>query len=180
MSDTVFQTSRLRVRRWRESDLAQLVAVYGDADAMTWVGDGKPLTRDQCLLWLERTRANYEKFGYGMFAVERKPDNEAIGFCGLIHPGGQTEPEAKYAYDRACWGQGIATEALIGLLRYAVETHQHDYIIATAPENIPSHRVLLKAGMTRGQPIKGTDGSTTELFEYFAGGNAMQTDLDKL
>ena len=43
MIDLVFETKRLLVRRWRDSDLPYLMAVYGDEDAMKWVGDGKPL-----------------------------------------------------------------------------------------------------------------------------------------
>ena len=53
-TDTVFTTLRLRARRWRDSDLASLLEVYGDEDAMRWVGDGSPLTRDEAVRWLQR------------------------------------------------------------------------------------------------------------------------------
>lgn len=167
MIDTVFETDRLRVRRWRESDLPDLMAVYGDADAMKWVGDGRAITESECREWLAVTRRNYETRGYGMFAVEFRGRPGVIGFCGIVHPGGQVEAELKYAYLRRCWGQGIATEVLRGLIGYAASAHGITRLIATtAPENTASHTVLTKAGMSRGELRQDEDGGLTQLFEY--------------
>lgn len=167
--DIVFETNRLVVRRWRSSDLPSLKAVYGDKEAMKWVGDGQPITDDLCAEWLIVTNRNYKKYGYGMFAVELKSESRVIGFCGIVHPGGQEEAECKYAYLRHFWGQGIATEALGGLIGYGVKSHGIGRMIATtSPQNIASHRVLLKAGMVRGTLRKNEDGSFTQIFEYTA------------
>src|SRR5690606_34301109 len=92
-TDTVFTTDRLVVRRWRDSDLAALLAVYGDADAMRWVGDAQPLTGEEAERWLEVTASNYRLRGYGMFAMEDVKEGDVIGFCGIVHPGGQAEAE---------------------------------------------------------------------------------------
>ena len=83
-----------------------------------------------------------------------------------MHPGGQLEPEIKYAYLRSHWGCGFATEAVQGLIAYGVSAHDLDYIIATpAPANLASHRVLLKAGMLRGElHDAGTDDATQVFF----------------
>lgn len=167
MPGIVFRTERLVVRRWSDADLPYLLKVYGDADAMQWVGDGTPLTQEQCVTWLAVTRTNYEKRGYGMFAVDEKHASGVVGFCGIVHPGGQAEPEIKYAYLRSHWGRGIATEAAAGLIEYGAATHGLRYIIATAaPENVASHRVLLKAGMTRSTLQDNGDGSWTQLFYW--------------
>lgn len=169
MSDTVFTTERLTIRRWRDSDLPDLLAVYGDAEAMQWVGDGKPITREECVGWLEITRANYARRGYGMFAVERLSQPGLIGCCGIVHPGGQPEPEVKYAYLRSHWGQGFATEALIGLIDFgATQFGLRNVIATTAPANAASHRVLSKAGMQRGEILDNGDGSQTLVFNWFA------------
>jgi RimJ/RimL family protein N-acetyltransferase len=167
MSEIVFNTERLVVRRWRDSDLPVLLAVYGDAEAVRWVDDGEPITQEECVRWLQVTRANYTKRGYGMFAVEEKVAPGAVGFCGIVHPNGQTEPEVKYAYLRSHWGRGIATEALIGLIQFGATAHGLHYMIATtAPENTASHRVLLKAGMERGALRDNGDGSYTQVFHW--------------
>ncbi|MCA9784227.1 MAG: GNAT family N-acetyltransferase [Calditrichaeota bacterium] len=167
MSDTVFETERLRVRRWRDSDLEPLLAVYGDPEAMKWVDDGKPIAHDECVRWLGVTRANYEARGYGMFAVEEKGALGVIGFCGLVHPGGQPEPEVKYAYRRSHWGRGIATEVVVGLIRFCAREFGIRHLIATtAPENTASHRVLLKAGLTQGLQRQEDDGTLTQIFDW--------------
>lgn len=167
MIDLIFETERLVVRRLRDSDLLDLMAVYGDADAMKWVGDGQPLTEEECREWLMVTRSNYEKRGYGMFAVELRLTHGVIGFCGIVHPGGQEDAEVKYAFLRRYWGQGIATEVLRGLIGYGVGTHGLSRMIATtAPENAASHAVLIKAGMGRGELRADDDGGFTQLFEY--------------
>ncbi len=145
------------------------MAVYGDADAMRWVGDGRSISAEECNEWLVVTRRNYEKRGYGMFAVEFRSEPGVIGFCGIVHPGGQEEAEVKYAYLRRFWGQGIATEVLRGLISYGTSAHGLSRIIATtAPENAASHAVLAKAGMRRGVLRENEDGSFTQIFEYLA------------
>jgi RimJ/RimL family protein N-acetyltransferase len=165
VSETVFDTERLVVRRWRDADLPSILAVYGDAEAMRWVGDGNPLTQENCVKWLAVTHTNYMKRGYGMYAVVGKSDGSTIGFCGLVHPGGQVEPEIKYAYLRSHWGRGYASEAAGGMLKYGATSQGMQRIIATAaPENIASHRVLLRAGMHRGALRRNEDGSHTQLF----------------
>ncbi len=169
MTKTVFKTPRTTVRRWQQSDLSALLKVYGDKDAMRWVGDGEVLSESEAKRWLTVTENNYEKRGYGMFAVEMGASSELIGFCGIVHPDNQAEPEMKYAYSRAYWGQGIATEVARGIIEYGAACHGLTHIIATtAPENTASHRVLLKAGMERGIRRKETDGSLTQLFEWRA------------
>lgn len=173
LQQPVFETMRLSVRRWQDSDLDALLAVYGDHDVVRWVDDGEPITHDECVRWLCVTLGNYEKRGYGMFAVEEKDSPGVIGFCGLVHPDGQSEPEIKYAYYRSCWGRGIATEAAVGLIHYGAKHHGMRHIIATtAPENIASHRVLLKAGLERGALRENDDGSLTQVFHWLFSGSA--------
>lgn len=163
----LFETERLKIRRWRESDLPVLMQVYGDADAMKWVGDGQPITEDECREWLVVTQQNYETRGYGMFAVEHKPTLSVIGFCGIVHPGGQREAEVKYAYLRGLWGRGVASEALQGLIHYGVNSLGIRNLIATtAPENLASQRVLTKAGMIRSELRHNDDSSHTQVFTY--------------
>ena len=173
MSQLEFETKRLLVRRWRDSDLPVLLAVYGDVDAMRWVGDGRAITQEECVQWLAVTRSNYERRGYGMFAIEERSSPGVVGFCGIVHPGGQPEPEIKYALLRSHWGRGLATEAVSGLIAYGASTHKLAFIIATtAPQNTASHRVLLKAGMQQGELRANDDGTHTQLFHWRAGQSA--------
>ncbi|RKP52539.1 GNAT family N-acetyltransferase [Trinickia fusca] len=163
----LFHTPRLRIRRLSAYDLDALLDVYGDADAMRWVGDGAALTEADCARWVEVTERNYTQRGYGMSAIELAADGTVIGFCGLVHPSGQAEPELKYALRREHWGHGYATEAAANMLRYGAEAQSLRQIIATAaPENLASHNVLYKAGMQRITDRIEADGSATALFVW--------------
>jgi [ribosomal protein S5]-alanine N-acetyltransferase len=167
MEDVVFETSRLRCRRWRADDAGALLAVYGDADAMRWVGDGQPLSREGCEEWLRVTASNYRTRGYGMFALEERATGEVAGFVGLVHPGGQAEVEVKYALQRSRWGRGLATEAVRALLAYGSEAHGIRRVIATvAPANAASRRVLARAGMHEIEHRHDEDGTDTLVYEW--------------
>lgn len=165
----LFETTRLRCRRWISADRERLFAVYADAEAMRWVGDGKPITPAECDAWLAVTAANYARRGYGMFALEDRATGEVIGFCGLVHPGDQPEPEIKYALLRSHWGRGLASEAVPALLRHGSTAYGLRRIIATvAPANLASQRVLRKAGLAFARTRRNEDGSSTQVFEWRA------------
>ena len=57
----VFETPRLLGRRLEPQDLEPMLAVYGDLEAMRFVGDGTALSREDCARWLAVTAENYEK-----------------------------------------------------------------------------------------------------------------------
>ena len=161
MKKTIFQTERLQCRLLDSADGEALFAVYSDPEAMRWVGDAQPITPLQCVEWLKVTETNYEKRGYGMFALVDRATSEVVGFAGLVHPGGQAEVEVKYAFLKSHWGLGLASEAVPALLAFGAAEHGLDLVIATvAPENRASLRVLEKAGMTYRERREHPDGET--------------------
>jgi RimJ/RimL family protein N-acetyltransferase len=181
VASTIFQSERLLCRRWIPDDLESLLAVYSDPEAMRWVGEGQPITRSQCEDWLAVTEANYAKRGYGMFAVTERRSKHVVGFVGLVHPGGQLEPEIKYAFLRSHWGVGLASEVVPQLLAYSARAHGLRRIIATvAAENLASQRVLIKAAMVLAERRRNEDGSTTLVFHWQAPGAALYLPEDRI
>ena len=167
----LFETPRLAVRRLSAADVDAMHAVYGDAGAMRWVGDGEPLPREGCVEWVAVTHRNYATRGYGMSALVLRETGEVIGFCGIVHPGGQPAAEIKYALRRAHWGRGLASEAVAGMLAWGATTHGIAEIIATtAPDNAASQRVLAKAGMRPAGSRDNDDGTLTLIFAWHAPG----------
>lgn len=163
----MLETARLIVRRIEASDAAAMHAVYGDAEAMRWVGDGRPIEYSECERWIGVTQRNYVTRGYGMFAVLERQSADVIGFVGLVHPGGQVETEIKYALLRGFWGRGLATEVVTALLGHGASAFGLSHVIATTfPENTASHRVLLKAGMQPCGLRPNEDGTSTQLFAW--------------
>ncbi len=113
------------------------------------------------------TERNYATRGYGMFALEERASNRVIGFGGLVHPGGQSDAEIKYAFLQECWGMGYASEAVPALLAYGNERFGLRLIIATvASENLASQRVLAKAGAKLKELRRNDDGTTTCVFVW--------------
>jgi len=144
----LYSTERLLVRRIDAADFEDLYRVYSDPLAMRYVDEGLPIPRSDCLRWIDVTLANYEKRGYGMSALVLLATQQTIGFMGLVHPGGQDEPELKYALLASAWGAGLATEAARGMLQFGQRRFGMRRVIATtARENAASHRVLEKCGM---------------------------------
>jgi len=163
----MFETERLIVRRLAEDDLDAMFAVYGDADTMRWVDDGVPLTLELCEEWVAVTYSNYATHGYGMSALVLRETGTVVGFCGLVHPGGQKLPELKYALLREHWGRGLAGEAANAMIAYGAMAFGMQRILSTvAPANAASIRVLEKAGFRRTDPRRNDDGSETLVFEW--------------
>ena len=163
----IFETPRLIARHLVSADADAMFAVYGDAGAMRWVGDGNPLERERCVRWIDVTHRNYERYGYGMTALLDRATHDVAGFIGLVHPNGQREAEIKYALRRDYWGRGLASEAATGMLGYAAAVLGLDHVIATAaPEHVISHRVLSKAGLQRDGVRRNADGSQTQIFAW--------------
>ena len=163
----VFETARLRCRWWTDGDLRAIYEVYADAETVRYVGDGQPITMAQCQTWLDVTAANYARRGYGMYTLEDRLTGEIVGFCGLVHPGGQDEPEIKYALRRARWGAGLAGELVPALLAYGARAHALDRVIATVhPDNLASRRVLERAGLVEREVLTDEDGGRTVVFVW--------------
>jgi len=169
VSKEIFQTERLNIRHITPDDAEMLFAVYGDAEAMRWVDDGQPIVWEECVRWIDVTLRNYDVRGYGMSALVLKSSGAVVGFCGVVHPGDQLEPEIKYALLRDYWGQGLATEVVRGMLAYVMTHFALDRVIATIdPDNGASRRVLVKSGMSSLQTENNDDGSLTETLVWVA------------
>ena len=123
--------------------------VFGDAEVMRF-GDGVQ-TREWVEAWLRTCLENYQRRGFGPYAVVEQSTGDVIGYCGLfyfldIH--GQPEIELGYRLRRAAWGQGYATEAARLVRDYAFHTlHIKRLIALIDPDNVPSIRVAEKIGM---------------------------------
>lgn len=167
---TIFTSRRLHCRRWLPDDIDRLFEIYSDPEGARWVGDGQPITRSECDDWLAVTHQNYRQRGYGMFALEDVTTGNVIGFCGLVHPGGQTEAEIKYSFQRQRWGQGLASEVVPQLLMWGHQAMGLNRVIATvAPENLASQRVLEKSGMRLLKKSEDEQGLPMLVFEWLAG-----------
>jgi ribosomal-protein-alanine N-acetyltransferase len=78
-----------------------------------------------------------------------KIDGSLVGGCGVGYFHELRDAELSYTLAKRYWGQGLATEAAVRVLRYAFEVLQLPRVVAVAQvANVASQKVMLKAGMT--------------------------------
>ena len=155
MAETIYETERLRVRRWTEADVPRLVEFYSHPDVWEHVPDLRVRDVEEMEQRLPRLMESYERYGpgLGVWAAERMSDGLAVGTVMLKNlPDGQEQitddVEIGWHLARDCWGQGYATEMARGALAHGFERQGLDCILAvTSTENLRSQAVMKRLGM---------------------------------
>lgn len=147
----LFETERLRLRRFEAGDVDLLVDLDSDPEVMRHITFGVPTPREAYVeTYLPRWFALYEaQPGCGYFAAERRDTGEFLGWFHLrddrIEPG---YSELGYRLRRSAWGQGFATEGALAFVRHGFETLGVPQISArTLLRNLASQRVMQKCGL---------------------------------
>ncbi|MCB0417043.1 MAG: GNAT family N-acetyltransferase [Bdellovibrionaceae bacterium] len=143
-------TSRLKLRRWKESDLIPFRVMNADPRMMEFYPG--TLTDAQSDDVVKRAEKHFEAHGFGLFAVEVLETGEFIGFVGLQNVPFEAaftpaiEIGWRIAFEK--WNQGYATEAAQVVLEYARQELKLPEVIAmTYAGNHRSRRVMEKLGM---------------------------------
>lgn len=154
-SKIVLSTDRLILRTWKSADVPLMAEISSDPLVMEYF----PYTQDFSAteLFVHRINEHFEKYGYGLYAIEIKNTGEFIGFVGLNHPSfeipgftarGLPIVEIGWRLSSSHWGKGYATEAAKAVLNYAFSELKLEEIISfTVPANLKSRRVMEKIGM---------------------------------
>lgn len=146
----MLKTRRLRLRPWRQADLDPFAAMNADPEVMRYFPT--LLDRAQSDALAGRIDAHLAEHGWGLWAVEERDGTPFIGFVGLARQTFEAPftpcVEVGWRLARPFWGQGYATEAAEGVLRYAFDVLCLDEVVSmTSRENLPSLRVMQKLGM---------------------------------
>lgn len=158
---SILETKRLLLRRFVIGDLDALFAFYNDPDVIKYIPDAPRTyaeTKEE-LEWFLNGHPSHPKLG--LWATIFKETDTFVGRCGLLPCtiDGQNEVEVAFAFSKAYWGQGLATEAAQALVQYGLEQLQLPRLICLIEkENLGSIRVATKIGMTfekEGQDEKG-------------------------
>lgn len=112
----------------------------------------------------------------GIWAVESKDTREFLGWFHLRPYGSAPEEtELGYRFKRKVWGQGLATEGSLALVKRAFEELGSSIVVAIAdPENGASRRVMEKVGLKYLGDVKEPDGFLVVKYgltavDYFSG-----------
>jgi RimJ/RimL family protein N-acetyltransferase len=144
----VLETERLVLRPLGEGDLDALLAVVSDPEGLRLLGRQKPRTREETAERLRRVAAHWQEHGFGLWTLLDKEGGGFVGWCGVGYLRGPGDAELTYGLAEAYRGRGLATEAVRRVLRHAFEVLHLPRVVGVAlSENLPSQRVMARAGM---------------------------------
>lgn len=145
----MIETERLRMRSWRDDDVAPFQAICSDPDVMATLGPPLDLAATAArIAWMREHEARY---GHCFWALERRADARLVGWCGIIR--GDMAPvadkvEIGWRLARDCWGVGFASEAARGATAWSFANLPDDEIRAiTWRGNVRSRAVMERLGM---------------------------------
>lgn len=111
------------------------------------------LTREESDTLATRICEHFDRYGFGLWAVEVKGGAQFIGFIGLSVPRFEAhftpcvEVGWRLAYEH--WGKGYATEGARAAVAFGFDELGLDEIVSfTVPEHQHSRRVMERIGMT--------------------------------
>jgi len=144
------ETDRLLLRPHTMDDVEATYQMNLDPRISKYTHDGGVKTKDEIRQIIqENVLGDYQKYGFGRFAVIHKEDNRFIGFAGLKYLPEMDAVDIGYRFLNEYWGRGIATEAGKACLAFGFEQlHLPQIIGLVLPANKASVRVLEKLGFT--------------------------------
>lgn len=145
------ETERLILRSWKPEDLPLFTAINKDVRVMKYFP--ALLTENESEAFYERIQEEFERKGWGLYAVELKDSGQFIGYVGLHEIGFEADftPGVEIGWRLAAdvHNRGYATEAAVEALRLAKAHGLTRLYSFTAVINKPSERVMQKIGMEK-------------------------------
>ena len=143
-----FITPRLLLRSFTSFDFEQLQSFLIDRDVIRYFPRTEPWPNGIVKKWISEQQDQWDKHGYGWWALELKDNHKLIGWCGLGFLNETKETEILYLLGKPFWGKGLATEAAHFSINYAFDEVKLDTVIGLVhPKNLISQRVLEKIGL---------------------------------
>lgn len=145
----ILETERLVLRRMSAEDAEFILDLLNQPSFIKYIGDRHVRTTEDARQYiLSRFVVSYEKFGYGFYLVELKPDKTPIGICGLVKRDTLPDADVGFAFLPEYWSQGYAFESAQAVMDYARNDLKLERILAiTSKDNHSSGKLLNKIGL---------------------------------
>lgn len=145
------ETERLVMRRWTTADQAPFARLNADPEVMRYF-EGT-MTSAMTAGFVQHIEAQFERVGYGLWALEVRDTGRFIGFTGLAQQTFEASftPAVEIGWRLAvpAWGMGYASEAAEAALAFGFERAALAEIVSmTTVTNEPSQAVMRRIGMT--------------------------------
>lgn len=145
----VLETERLNLRRLSIDDAEFILQLLNEPSFIRNIGDkGVRTVADARQYVLNGPVASYQRYGFGLYAVELKESAEPVGICGLVKRETLADVDIGFAFLPEYWSRGYAVESASAVKAYGLEALGLKRLVAiTNPENEGSIRVLEKIGL---------------------------------
>ena len=145
----ILTTERLSLRYFNpEKDAEAMYLLNSNPNVMRYTGDTPFASVDASYAFLCAYN-DYEKYGFGRFAIDLNTTGETIGWCGLKYHERGNFVDLGYRLFEEHWNKGYATEASIASINCGFDALNLDEIVArTSALNTSSIRVIEKLGFT--------------------------------
>lgn len=146
MNDFQLHTERLHLTQMVEDDAENIYMLNANVEVMKYTGETSFINSEAARLFLIQYN-DYQRNGFGRWAVRLKDSNQFLGWCGLKkHDDGMVD--LGFRFMKEFWGKGYATEAAKECLNYGFNFLGITQIVGRIHQNnIKSKRVLEKLGM---------------------------------
>ena len=146
----MIETERLLLRPYTLSDFDSLYEILSDPETMQHYP--APYDEEKTRNWITWNLDNYEKYGFGLWAVVLKETGEFIGDCGITlqNIDGEILPEIGYHIHKKYWRRGFAKEAARAVRNWGFRNTQYDIFYSYMKyTNIGSWSTALANGMKK-------------------------------
>lgn len=141
----VAESERLLLRTLEETDIDDLLKVWGDPEVMRFCGGAGDRERE--LRALKFYMKHQEEKGFSPYGIILKETGELIGVSGFNPAGDGYDAELMYHLAKAYWGMGYASEAVNATLDYSKKDLPFKCIEASIdPDNHASGKILENNG----------------------------------
>ncbi len=160
-----FETPRLQLRKVDLSDGPFFLRLLNEPSWLQNIGDrGIRSIADAEAYIRTRILAQYAAHGYGMYVIQRKPEAERIGLCGLVRRDFLPDPDLGFALLPEWAGQGYASEAARCVMSHAHSQWHIERLLAIANrDNSRSLAVLGRLGFAFERLYSTPEGAELEL-----------------
>ncbi len=146
----IIETERLILREYTWEDFDSLYEIVSDAETMQHYP--KPFDEERTKSWIEWNLQNYEKYGFGLWAVVLKETGEFIGDCGITIQDidGENLPEIGYHIHKRYWRRGFGSEAAKAARDWAFNNTEYNCLYSYMKyTNIGSYSTAVANGMKK-------------------------------
>jgi RimJ/RimL family protein N-acetyltransferase len=149
--DAAIQTPRLLLQPWRREDAAEAARLYGDPAVVRWLSPAMTPVPDVAAMELVLEQWDHEHGRLtppaGRWAVRARDDGRLVGGAVLLPlPPDAEDSEVGYALLPAERGKGFASEAALGLVRWAFAEGLPEVFVVARPRNVAAVAVADRLG----------------------------------